>query len=305
MKNKRNIFWYLIAAGFVVLFSLVLISSIIDIGERLRFNIYLEITFYVLCGILIFALIINPIRIIVCSPSLSVVNTLDADSLRAHRVYKDVSKNIIRNNCLKLTDEERHALLHYESYNDLRDGLKLTYNGTIKKEIRKIILKNAKTVLLSTAISQNAKLDMVSVVSCNLKMIKEIVVLCGFRPSMKNLSKLTINIASTALIADGMENLTLEDVLPTKVIDSISNIPLLKPLLSSVSQGIMNALLTIRIGLITRGYLFRDSKSMDKNQIRLEAFKDSLTILPQVIGEVITFLPSKVVKVFTKKNIEE
>ena len=59
MKNKRNIFWYLIAAGFVVLFSLVLISSIIDIGERLRFNIYLEITFYVLCGILIFALIPN------------------------------------------------------------------------------------------------------------------------------------------------------------------------------------------------------------------------------------------------------
>ena len=305
MKNKRNIFWYLVASGFLILFSLVLISSIIDIGEKLSFNIYAEIAFYVLCAILIFALIINPIRIIVFSPSLSIVTTLDKDSLKAHRVYKEVSKNIIKNNCIKLTDEERHALLHYESYGDLREGLSLVYNGTIKKEIRKIIIKNAKTVLLSTAISQNSKLDMVSVVSCNIKLIKEIVVMCGFRPSMKNLSKLVINVASTALIADGMENLNLEDVLPTKAIESISNVPLLKPILSSVSQGIMNALLTIRIGLITRGYLFRDSNSMTKSAIRLEAFKDSLTILPQVIGEVITFLPSKVVRIFSKKQMDE
>lgn len=305
MKNKRNIFWYLVASGFLILFSLVLISSIIDIGEKLSFNIYVEIAFYVLCAILIFALIINPIRIIVFSPSLSIVTTLDKDSLKAHRVYKEVSKNIIKNNCIKLTDEERHALLHYESYGDLREGLSLVYNGTIKKEIRKIIIKNAKTVLLSTAISQNSKLDMVSVVSCNIKLIKEIVVMCGFRPSMKNLSKLVINVASTALIADGMENLNLEDVLPTKAIESISNVPLLKPILSSVSQGIMNALLTIRIGLITRGYLFRDSNSMTKSAIRLEAFKDSLTILPQVIGEVITFLPSKVVRIFSKKQMDE
>ena len=305
MKNKRNIFWYLVASGFLILFSLVLISSIIDIGEKLSFNIYVEIAFYVLCAILIFVLIINPIRIIVFSPSLSIVTTLDKDSLKAHRVYKEVSKNIIKNNCIKLTDEERHALLHYESYGDLREGLSLVYNGTIKKEIRKIIIKNAKTVLLSTAISQNSKLDMVSVVSCNIKLIKEIVVMCGFRPSMKNLSKLVINVASTALIADGMENLNLEDVLPTKAIESISNVPLLKPILSSVSQGIMNALLTIRIGLITRGYLFRDSNSMTKSAIRLEAFKDSLTILPQVIGEVITFLPSKVVRIFSKKQMDE
>ena len=112
MKNKRNIFWYLVASGFLILFSLVLISSIIDIGEKLSFNIYVEIAFYVLCAILIFALIINPIRIIVFSPSLSIVTTLDKDSLKAHRVYKEVSKNIIKNNCIKLTDEERHALLH-------------------------------------------------------------------------------------------------------------------------------------------------------------------------------------------------
>ena len=50
-------------------------------------------------------------------------------------------------------------------------------------------------------------------------------------------------------------------------------------------------------------YNFKNSsKNLNKNQIRLEAFKDSLTILPQVIGEVLAFFPSKVVRLFGKKN---
>lgn len=303
MKKKTNIIWYLIAIGFITLFLLVLLSSIISIGERLRgLHLYVEIGFYILCVFLLYFLIINPVRIILFSPSLSIVTTLDKDSLKSHRVYKEVSKNVLNNDLIPLTDEERHGLMHYESYADLKDGLNVALNGSIKKAVRKIIVRNAKTVMLSTAISQNAKLDMVSVVSCNVKMIKEIVVACGFRPSMKKLSKLTINVGATALIADGLENINLEDILPTQTINSLSNIPLLKPLLSSVSQGLMNALLTIRVGLITRGYLFSDSKNLNKNQIRLEAFKDSLTILPQVIGEVLAFFPSKVVRLFGKKN---
>ena len=306
MKKKTNIIWYLVAIGFIALFLLVLLSSIISIGERLRgLHLYVEIGFYVLCAFLLYFLIINPVRIILFSPSFSIVTTLDKDSLKAHRVYKEVSKNVLNNELIPLTDEERHGLMHYESYADLKDGLNVALNGSIKKAVRKIIVRNAKTVMLSTAISQNAKLDMVCVVSCNVKMIKEIVVACGFRPSMKNLSKLTINVGATALIADGLENINLEDILPTQTINSLSNIPLLKPLLSSVSQGLMNALLTIRVGLITRGYLFSDSKNLNKNQIRLEAFKDSLTILPQVIGEVLAFFPSKVVRLFSKKNDTE
>ena len=62
----------------------------------------------------------------------------------------------------------------------------------------------------------------------------------------------------------------------------------------------------IRIGLVTRGYLFSDGKSMSKNQIRIEAFKDSLTILPQVIGELALFLPKKAVRLFSKdENTDE
>lgn len=304
-KKKKNIFWILIAIGVIVLFVLILLSSILNIGDRLHdiqiYNIpVVEYGFYLLCAILIWFLLINPTLIILFSPSLSITTTLEQDSPKARKIYKTVTKNILTNTS-NLTEEEINSLSSYKNYEELREALNLVMSGTVKKEISKIIIKNAKTVLLSTAISQNSKIDLFSVVSVNLKMIKEIVTVCGFRPDMKNLSKLTLNVASTALIAEGLESLNMEDILPTQTINTLSNIPLLKPLLSSVVQGVANALLTIRIGLVTRGYLFSDSKKVTKNSIRAEAFKDALILLPTVIGEVLVFFPSKIVKLFTSK----
>ena len=301
--KKRKLFWVLIACGVLIIFLLMLISSVLNIGDRLAvIHEYVAYAFYALCAILIWFLIINPVRIIMFSPSLSIATTLERESPKAHKIYKNVSKNILNNPSSSITDEERNALSNYSNYIELRNALNLVLGGSVKKQVNRIIIRNAKTVLLSTAISQNSKLDMYSVIACNLKMIKEIVLICGFRPNMKNLSKLTIKVASTALVAEGLDSFKIEDVLPTQTINAISNIPLIKPILSSVIQGIANALLTIRIGLVTRGYLYTDTKKASKLAIRTEAFKDALILLPIVIGEVLTFFPSKVVKLFTSKQ---
>lgn len=306
-KSKKNVFWILIASGVILLFLLVLTSSVLDIGDRLSHILIFEIPvveyiFYLLCAILIWFLIINPVRIILFSPSLSIATTLECDSRKAHKIYKSVTKNILNNNRTTLTEEEINALSNYKNYEELRECLNMVMTGSIKKEVNRIIINNAKTVLLSTAISQNSKLDMYSIITVNLNMIKQIVTTCGFRPNFKNLSKLTINVASTALIAEGLESLNIEDVLPTQTITALSNVPLLKPLLSSIVQGVTNALLTIRIGLVTRGYLFTESKKATKASIRAEAFKDALILLPIVIGEVLAFFPSKIVKLFAPKT---
>ena len=301
--KKRKTFWILIASGIIVLFLLMLTSSILNIGDRLAtIHVYVSYVFYVLCVLLVWFLIINPVRIILFSPALSITTTLERETTKAHKVYKSITKNILNNPTSNITDEERNALLNYSNYKELKEALNLVLSGSVKKQVNRIIIRNAKTVLLSTAISQNSKLDMYSVVACNLKMIKEIVLACGFRPNMKNLSKLTINVASTALIAEGLDSLKMEDILPTQTMNALSNVPLLKPILSSVVQGVANALLTIRIGLVTRGYLFTDSKKASKAVIRAEAFKDALILLPIVIGEVLAFFPSKVVKLFTSKH---
>ena len=171
-----------------------------------------------------------------------------------------------------------------------------------KLSLNKIIINQAKVVLISTAICQSARFDMITVFTINLQMIKQLVLKCGFRPSMRNLSKLTVNVFGTALIAEGLENMRLEDVLPASSLNVLGEIPLIKPLLSSVLQGIANALLTIRIGCVTRRYLFSDGAVVTKEDIRRQALKEAAKILPLVIADTITFFPKKIIRFFLSKK---
>ncbi len=301
MQKKSKYIWYLVAICCLILFALMLISSIIDIGEKLR-NIHLavEIVFYVLVVVLVFFGIINPIRIIVSSPDLAIVTSLDHDDPRIYKVYKRVAKNIIENN--KLPEDSAKLLIDYETKEELLINLQYVFQTDVKKDLNRIIINNAKVVLISTAICQSARFDMITVFSVNLQMIKQLVLKCGFRPSMKNLSKLTINVFGTALIAEGLENMRLEDILPNSSMNVIGEIPLIKPLLSSVIQGIANALLTIRIGCVTRRYLFADGSVVTKEEIRRQALKEAAKILPLVVADTITFFPKKIVRFFTNKK---
>ena len=71
MEKKTKYIWYIIAICCLILFSLILIASLIDIGERLRqIHISVEIVFYVLCAILIFFGI--SLGLVSCSNSASI-----------------------------------------------------------------------------------------------------------------------------------------------------------------------------------------------------------------------------------------
>ena len=192
-------------------------------------------------------------------------------------------------------------LLDYKANDELLINLNAVFQNTVKKQLNKIIINNAKIVMISTAICQSARFDMITVFSINLKMIKELVEKCGFRPSMKNLSKLTIKIFGTALIAEGLENLTIDDVMPKTAMNAISEVPLLGKVLESVIQGAANALLTVRIGCVARRYLFSDGAVVTQEDIRRQAYKETLLLIPQVIAGTVSFFPKKIVKFFTDR----
>lgn len=294
-KNKSRIIWYVIASGCLLLFLLIIISSVLNVGTKLReISNILEYVFYALVIIIFFFAIINPIIIILRSPSLAIATTLDPTDSRVVAIYKKVAKNIVKNN--DLPEEQRILLTKYNSKNELLLNLQFVFEQSVKGELNKIILHDAKIVMISTAISQSARMDMISAFTVNLKMIKELVVKCGFRPSMKNLSKLTVNVFGTALIAEGLENLSLDDILPQNATNMLANVPFVKPLMESVIQGIANSLMTIRIGIITRKYLFADGAVVTKEEIRRQALKESMKMIPLVIAETITFFPKRVVR---------
>ena len=299
-KDSTKVFWYLVAIGFAILFILILLSSILDVGERLRaIHAYVEYAFYGISVLLIYLLILRPIHIIFFSPSFSVETTIDHEKVVNFGLYKRVARRLIDGGLLP--DEEVITLK--ESMGDakaLRERLNTAFNTHVKKKMNEVIRKHAKTVMVSTAISQNGRLDFFTVVVVNLKMIKELVVMCGFRPSFKNLSKLTINVFTTALIAEGLENLDLNEILPTSSVNTLGEIPFAKPLLPSITQGISNGLLTLRIGIVTRKYLFSDAKEITKEQIRRTALLEAAKLMPLVVADAFISFPKRIANLFKR-----
>ena len=301
-KSKNKFIWYAIALGIIILFLLMLLSSVLGVGERLRnINKWVEYGFYAVVVFLVYFLILRPVHIILFSPSFSIETTLDKETRKNLKVYKQVSKRLIEQDILP---EEMNKELKDNMRNpkELKLVLNQAFNKHVKKELNKIIKRNAKTVMVSTAISQNGRLDLYTVVVVNIKMIKELVETCGFRPNMKNLSKLTINVFTTALIAEGLENMDLNDILPSSTMNVLGEIPLIKPLMSSVIQGVSNALLTLRVGIVTRKYLFSDAAEITKAEIRRGALLEAAGMLPSVVGDALLLFPTKFFGMFKRKK---
>ena len=151
--KKKNTFWIMIGIGFTILILLMVLSSVLAVGERLR-NIsqYLEYGFYVLAFILVYVLIINPLRIIIFAPTFSVATILDQNTRQKKKTYRRVTKNIIRKGSLE--DKDKELLTNgLKNEIEIQEALSQYFNKSLKSDINKIIIRNAKSVMVSTAIS--------------------------------------------------------------------------------------------------------------------------------------------------------
>lgn len=297
MGKKR--FWVLMGLGSLVVIFFILLSNILDVGEKLRgIHEYVEYAFYGLSVILVYFLVINPLRVIVLSPTFTVDAMLSDDNKR-HKIYKDAAKVLISNK--DITDEDKELLkTTLGNSSELRGSLQTVFNRTIRPNINEAIVKNSKSVLVTTALSQNGNLDMMSVLIINLKMIREIVELSGFRPSYPYLAKLSINVMVTSLVAEGIEDIDFTEYMPTKIGETITDLPFVKTISSSIIGGISNSMLTCRVGVITQKYLYNDNKLLDKKDIRKMAYKDTFKLMPRIITEGLAVFPKGVASIFAR-----
>jgi hypothetical protein len=297
MGKKR--FWVLISIGVAIVVFFILLSNVLTVGQRLReIHPYVEYGFYGLSVVLFYVLIINPLRVIAFSPTFTIDAMLHDDSKR-HKIYKDAVNVLITKDLISETDK---ALLT-ESLKDrtkLQESLKNVFTSTIRDNMNKVIIKNSKTVLITTALSQNGNLDMISVLAVNLKMIKELVEVSGFRPSYPYLAKLSLNVLITSLIADGIEDMDISEYMPTKMGEALTDLPFVKTISSSIIGGIANSMLTCRVGIITQKYLYNDNQLINKKTIRRQAYKDTIKLMPIIITEGLSVFPKGVGNIFAK-----
>ena len=144
----------------------------------------------------------------------------------------------------------------------LSDTLKSIYDDEIKKDITKLTIQRASETLLATAISQNNNFDAFTTIIINIRLIMQIVVRCGYHPTYPQLAKLIIKVMRNALIAYTLQSLHLEDIVINginKLVKGALNIiPGVNEIAKSLTQGAANALLTLRIGILTRKYLYKE-----------------------------------------------
>ncbi len=296
--EKRK-FWYLIGTGVLVVFLFILLSNIMQVGTSLRdIHPYVEYGFYGLSAILVYVLIINPLRVIVFAPTFSVSDIMN-DEAKRFRVYKDAANILMKNEYL--TEDDKVRLTDaMKDKSILKNELTNIFQTTIKDKINEIIIRNSKTVMISTALSQNGNLDMLSVIAINLKMIKEITVITGFRPTYPKLLKLSINVMATSIIAEGLDDLDMTELLPNKISETLTDLPFVKTLSNSFMSGTANGLLTCRVGIVTQKYLFTDNELLDPKAIRRMAYKESIKMMPQIVSGGLAALPKGLFSVFAK-----
>lgn len=294
MKQKRQVLWYLVALGFIILFVLMLLSSVLEVGERLsNIHLYVSYVFYVLVFLIVYILLLRPINIIAFKKPLRLHLDKEALELKDYQKMKSILLDLAY-----VSDESKAQLKEAKTIETLKTLIDDLMNKVIKKEVMNIIKTHAKTVMISTAISQNGRLDFLTVVVVNIKMISKIVEAIGFRPSYPELAKLIIQVMTTALVAEGLENIDLNDVLPQQTLNSIGEIPFIKPILSSTTQGISNALLTLRMGIVTREFLIPTKKATALGQVRKIAFLEAAALTPLVVADALTIFPKTVFNLF-------
>ena len=125
-----------------------------------------------------------------------------------------------------------------------------------------LVKQMATTVFLTTAVSQSGRLDVLLVLITQSRMIWRIAHLYYQRPSLRELLHLYSNVAATAFVVGEIDDLELHQIIQPVAAGSLGAmagaIPGLQVLttivVNSLLSGSANAFLTLRVGLIAKGY---------------------------------------------------
>ena len=354
MKRNLLIITLLFLGSFVIL----LLGNIIIIGEKiasLSHVAWAEYAFYTLILVVFYVVVIRPVVRVHRAPqipALSIDGEWNTAQLVAfgHKladncnyIPKDKSCPELRklHQQRLLEGLERYATSREELVQIISEELKLRIEGGELKEtsgprtedmhsvriigINRRIIEWAKSVFMITAISQNGKLDTVSVLYMNYKMIEDVIVASGFRPTRQQLFRQYVNILVTSLMtfvvsevfkdmgsvapfgsladqsSDAASDIDISDASvdaadvdlddigdtvsgDTGFLSILSNVKIPGVVIGSICDGIVNSLMTLRIGYVT---LIDGMNSLNgikaKRKAKRVAVKEALKSLPKVV----------------------
>lgn len=277
MNEKTKTTLYLLSGSVLLLLCLSILGNLLTIGDHLmEVSSMLGILFYALVTALIIGGILLPLLQVWKAPVFSLYQLRDKQGRAKKRWCCRLVTNLTRNT--SLTPEEEKQLQHFLTCGDEADDLLIAF---FKEKFTPIVnedmKKAAKAAFVSTAVSQTALYDTLSMLSINLNLIKTIVHDSGYRPSNLSLIRLYLRVMSMAFVAGGLEEMDLEDLLPLISGNAAMKLPGL--VMASATQGLVNAFTTFRVGVLTRNYLFAENGPLTRENARKDSYREALSFM--------------------------
>ncbi len=162
--------------------------------------------------------------------------------------------------------------------------------GKLNEEANRVIRQSANTVFIATAVSQNGKLDALSVLISQTRLVWQIAHLYYQRPSLSDLTNLYANVGTAVFLAGQIEDLDISDRMEP-IIRSLfksmtgRSIPVIGDsasiIMDSLLEGSTNAFLTLRVGILARNYC-SGQYFVTPGKARLSAFREASGMLGDI-----------------------
>lgn len=276
-----------VGLGLLVLLLIIIFNNVMQITSFMTaiHPLLGQITLVVLLLLLLSLLLLPIISFLSFRKALPIPE--DENSPDFALYLQETRRRLQRNKYLKEND------YRFSDEFDLKEQI-IRANEILGKKSRELVKGKATGVFLSTAISQNGVLDSFFVLGTLTKMLWEISRIYEERPSMARLASLYGNVAATVLMARGIEDMDLLDEQVEPLIASIlgGGMATLIPgavmatnlVVNSITEGSVNALLTLRVGCIAQRYL-SSITTPERKALRRSATIEACGMLGEVMKD--------------------
>lgn len=285
LRTLKKFAWTL-GAGVFLVFILLAINQLIALYANLAtISQGLATGVTILLAVILLVAFISPIVILMRLPK-AVDFPDDPSEVDAYR--KELQKRLSRNKYVREAGFDVYNEDEYAKALVMLDG-----------KARDVIKATSGSVFLTTAISQNGKLDALTVLVTQTRMVWQIAHIYWQRPTLRDMATLYGNVAGTALLASEIEDMDIsrqiEPIVSSLVNSPGRSLPVVGHaahiITDSLLEGSTNAFLTLRVGIIAMKYCGK-AEVMDRKFLRRNSFIEASIMLRSLVlsssGKVIT-----------------
>ncbi len=293
MKESVWSVWLPLGLGACIFLGVTLIGNVLIIGSRLgALHPVIELAFYGCIMLFFLWLVALPAIRVLAAPVIALEDVTTGTFKSDYKALKRIAHQLAESDALP-PDLKAQLAGAAGLGSDLQGPLAAAIHAQ-KLSATTIIHEHAVLAFVSTAISQNGKLDAVSVAVTNLRLVRRLVEHFGYRPPVIELMRIYGQVFVAAVIADGVNDLDVEGVLSQFGLGLLDAIPGSRLFIDSACDGAINALFTLRVGFVTRQCLLNAGKTFVRSEVRKAANREARLGMKSVLRDAIPAVPGAI-----------